>query len=142
MAAFFCEVFILIIVKPIIVDTIRGDRRSFLSLSISYIEPVNSIIVKDFCFLQVKQILRIVDDSCPWIHREFELPLLVIQRPIACLFHDVGQSTFGRHLLPLVQSALVHSVLLDGQQRIFVLLHHCRSLVLVLLVNCVFVVCN
>ena len=135
MAPLFRYILILIIVKPIVVYAIWGYWRAFCGFPIRNVEPVNCIVIQDFCLFDLQQVFRVIYHCSPGIHGEFYFPLLVVQRPIARLLHYVGQSTFGRHFLSLVQRALIYPILLNLKQGVFILLNNCGPLVLILLIN-------
>lgn len=69
--ALFSDVLVLVVIESIVVYPIGRRWRTFGSFSIVNIEPIDDIVVEDFCFLIFKQVFGEVQNSLAWIHREF-----------------------------------------------------------------------
>ena len=89
MLAFFCDVLILVIIKSVVLDSVRSRWRPFLVFPFLNIEPVDDFVVEDLALLVVHEVLREVDNHCSWVYWELKVPLMIIQGAVCSLLSDV-----------------------------------------------------
>ena len=91
------DVLVLVVVEAVVVDSVGRRRRSLGRLALVDVEPINGVVVKDLLLFDLHQVLRKIDNGCPRVHREFQLPLLISKVAIACLLHNRRET--GGHSL-------------------------------------------
>ena len=79
MIALLSDVLIFIVVKAIIIDSIRSGRRTLLPLPLLKWEPVNSIVLEYFALFNFHQVLGKVNNRISRVHWKHHLFLGLIE---------------------------------------------------------------
>lgn len=82
------DILVFVVIKSVVVHTIRSIWWTFLGFSICDVHPIDYFVLKDLSLLNFHQILGVVDDHSPWIHWELEFFLTINERPVSCLLDD------------------------------------------------------
>jgi len=86
--AFLRNILILIVVESVILHAVGSSGWALGRLAFLNVNPVNGFIVQNLSLLILHQVLRIVDNDRPGVHRELQFSLLVVEGTVAGLLSD------------------------------------------------------